>query len=57
MQVLTVALQAFKSQAPQGAPDWSGLMAAACLAILPSFALLLFFGRFVVQSVQSPRKK
>jgi multiple sugar transport system permease protein len=53
VQVLTVALQAFKSQAPQGAPDWTGLMAAACLAIVPTLALLLFFGRYVVQSVQS----
>ncbi|MBN3761642.1 carbohydrate ABC transporter permease [Burkholderia sp. Ac-20365] len=53
VQVLTVALQAFKSQAPQGAPDWTGLMAAACLAMAPMLALLLFFGRYVVESVQS----
>ncbi|WP_239483087.1 ABC transporter permease subunit [Paraburkholderia sp. C35] len=53
VQVLTVALQTFKSQAPQGAPDWTGLMAATCLAIVPTLALLLFLGRYVVQSVQS----
>jgi multiple sugar transport system permease protein len=52
MQVLTVALQAFKSQTPQGAPDWTGLMAAAFLTVLPTLALLIAFGRRVVESVQ-----
>ncbi|HTJ95628.1 MAG TPA: carbohydrate ABC transporter permease [Pararobbsia sp.] len=52
MQVLTVALQAFKSQTPQGAPDWTGLMAAAFLTVLPTLALLIVFGRRVVESVQ-----
>ena len=53
MQVLTVALQAFKEQAPQGAPDWTGLMAAVCLTVLPALALLIVCGRHVVESVQS----
>jgi ABC-type sugar transport system permease subunit len=53
IQVLTVALQAFKSQAPQGAPDWTGLMAATCLATVPTLALLLVFGRYVAESVRS----
>lgn len=53
MQVLTVALKAFMSQSPQGTPDWTGLMAAACLAVLPTLALLIGFGRYVVESVQS----
>jgi ABC-type sugar transport system permease subunit len=53
MQVLTVALQAFKAQAPQGAPDWTGLMAAASLAVLPILVLLVACGRHVVESVQS----
>lgn len=57
MQVLTVALQSFKSQAPQGTPDWPGLMAATCLAVLPTLALLIGFGRHVVDSVQSSRGK
>jgi len=49
---LPVALQAFKSQTPQGQPDWSGLMAAATIAVLPAVLLLIAFGRRVVESVQ-----
>ena len=52
MQVLTVALQSFKSQTPQGSPDWSGLMAATALAVVPVLVLLFLFGRKVVESVQ-----
>jgi multiple sugar transport system permease protein len=52
MQVLTVALQSFKSQTPQGQPDWTGLMAATALTVLPTLALLVVFGRKVVESVQ-----
>lgn len=52
LQVLPVALQTFKTQTPQGQPDWSGLMAAATVAVLPTVALLLVFGRRVVESVQ-----
>jgi multiple sugar transport system permease protein len=52
LQVLPVALQTFKTQTPQGQPDWSGLMAAATVAVLPTVALLLAFGRRVVESVQ-----
>jgi multiple sugar transport system permease protein len=51
-QVLPVALQTFKSQTPQGQPDWTGLMAAACLALIPIVALLVMMGRRVVESVQ-----
>lgn len=51
-QVLTVALQSFKSQTPQGQPDWTGLMAAVSIAILPTIGLLILFGRNVVESVQ-----
>lgn len=51
-QVLPVALQHFKSQTPQGQPDWTGLMAAATLTLLPTLALLAVFGRRVVESVQ-----
>lgn len=47
-QVLPVALQQFKSQTPQGQPDWTGLMAAATLTRLPTLALLAVFGRRVV---------
>ena len=51
-QVLPVALQSFKSQTPQGQPDWTGLMAAATLTLLPTLLLMLAFGRRVVESVQ-----
>jgi multiple sugar transport system permease protein len=52
MRVLTVALGVFRSQTPQGAPDWSGLMAGAILSILPSIALFIAFGRKAVNSIQ-----
>jgi multiple sugar transport system permease protein len=52
LQVLPTALQSFKSQTPQGQTDWTGLMAAACITALPTLALLLAFGRQVVESVQ-----
>ena len=52
MQVLTVALQSFQSQTPQGQPDWSGLMAATAITLLPTIVLLVFLGRRVVESVQ-----
>ena len=51
-QVLTVALQAFQSQSPQGQPDWTGLMAATTITLLPTIILLVFLGRRVVESVQ-----
>lgn len=51
-QVLPVALQAFKAQTPQGQVDWTGLMAAAGVALLPTLLLLVLAGRRVVESVQ-----
>ena len=51
-QVLTVALQAFQSQSPQGQPDWTGLMAATTITLIPTILLLVAFGRRVVESVQ-----
>ena len=52
MQVLTVALNSFQSQTPQGQPDWTGLMAATAITLLPTILLLVFLGRRVVESVQ-----
>jgi multiple sugar transport system permease protein len=52
LQVLPVALQAFKSQSPQGQIDWTGLMAASWVALLPTLLLLVVAGRRVVESVQ-----
>jgi multiple sugar transport system permease protein len=51
-QVLPVALQAFKAQSPQGQIDWTGLMAASSITLLPTLLLLVAFGRRVVESVQ-----
>jgi multiple sugar transport system permease protein len=51
-QVLPVALQSFKSQTPQGQPDWTGLMAATAITVLPTILMLVAFGRRVVESVQ-----
>lgn len=52
LQVLPVALQTFKSQTPQGQPDWTGLMAATAITVLPTVVLLLAMGRQVIESVQ-----
>ena len=51
-QVLPVALQSFKTQTPQGQPDWTGLMAATAITVMPTILLLVAFGRRVVESVQ-----
>ena len=47
----TVGLGVFKSQSPQGAPDWSGLMAATLIAALPVLLLFIAFGKRVVNSI------
>jgi multiple sugar transport system permease protein len=52
VRVLTVALAVFREQTPQGAPDWSGLMAGTASAIVPTMLLFVFFGRRVVDSIQ-----
>lgn len=51
VRVLTVGLSVFKSQSPQGAPDWSGLMAATLIAALPILILFIAFGKKVVNSI------
>lgn len=49
---LPVALQVFKTQTPQGTPDWTGLMSGTFIAIIPVFILLVVMGRRVVESLQ-----
>ena len=49
---LTVALQAFKSQQPQGGIDYPGLMAGTTLAVIPVLVLVVVLGRRVVESLQ-----
>ncbi len=52
VRVLTVALGIFRSQTPQGAPDWTGLMAGTIVAVIPTALIFIFFGRKVVDSIQ-----
>jgi multiple sugar transport system permease protein len=52
VRVLTVALGVFKSQTPQGSPDWAGLMAAALVSALPVLLLFVAFGKRIVNSIQ-----
>ncbi|BDS49303.1 MULTISPECIES: carbohydrate ABC transporter permease [Rhodoluna] len=51
--VLTVGLGVFKSQTPQGSPDWGGLMAGALVAAIPMVLLMIFFGKKIVGSIQA----
>jgi multiple sugar transport system permease protein len=51
VRVLTVALGVFRSQTPQGSPDWAGLMAATLIAALPIVVLFAVLGRRVVNSI------
>ncbi|MBB5234143.1 carbohydrate ABC transporter permease [Deinococcus budaensis] len=48
---LPVALQVFKSQTPQGVPDWTGLMAGTFITAIPVFLMLIILGRRVVESL------
>lgn len=50
-RLLTVALGVFRSQTPQGSPDWAGLMAASLIAALPIVLLFIAFGKRVVNSI------
>lgn len=52
VQVLTAALATFRTQSPQGSPDWTGLMAGTSLSMLPPLLLLLVMGRQIVTSLQ-----
>ncbi|RZU15933.1 carbohydrate ABC transporter membrane protein 2 (CUT1 family) [Kribbella rubisoli] len=51
VRVLTVALGVFRSQTPQGGPDWAGLMAATLIAALPMIILFLAFARRITNSI------
>lgn len=52
VRVLTVALGVFRGQLPQGAPDWTGLMAGTAVGMVPTLLILFFFGRKLVDSIQ-----
>ncbi|WP_341728424.1 carbohydrate ABC transporter permease [Brooklawnia sp.] len=51
VRVLTVALGIFRSQTPQGSPDWSALMAATLVAALPIMVLFGVLGKRIVNSI------
>lgn len=57
VRVLAVALADFQSQTGQRQPDWTGLMAAVMLSIIPMLFLLIFFGRRIVESLQTSGMK
>ena len=52
LRTLTVALGVFRSQTPQGQPDWTGMMAGTVLAIIPAFIIYAFLGKKIVNSIQ-----
>jgi multiple sugar transport system permease protein len=52
VRVMAVAINAFRTQQQSGSPDWTGLMACTILGAIPMIALLVFFGRKVVDSFQ-----
>lgn len=52
VRVLTVALSVFRSQTPQGQPDWPGLMAGTLLASVPIMVIFMALGRRISQSLQ-----
>ena len=52
VRVLTVALGIFRSQTPQGAPDWGGLMAGAIVAMIPILILFGLAGKKAIDSIQ-----
>lgn len=52
VRVLTVALGVFRSQTPQGAPDWAGLMAGTTMAIIPTIIIFMILGKQVLDSIQ-----
>ena len=52
VRTLTVALGIFRQQTPQGLPDWTGMMAGAFVAMVPTLLLFLLMGRRTVNSIQ-----
>jgi len=51
VRLLNVAMGIFRSQTPQGVPDWGGLMAGALISIVPLMFLFAFFGKKIVNSI------
>jgi multiple sugar transport system permease protein len=51
-RVLTVGLRIFLAQSPSADPDWSGLMAATTLTVIPVVIILALFGKKIIGSIQ-----
>ncbi len=51
VRVLTASLGNFRSQTPQGTPDWAGLMAATWVSCAPILLMLLATGKRLVNSI------
>lgn len=51
-RVLTVGLRVFLAQSPSADPDWSGLMAATTLTVIPVVIILALFGKKMIGSIQ-----
>jgi multiple sugar transport system permease protein len=50
-RLVTVALGVFLQQSPNTQPDWTGLMAASTLSVVPVLVLLILMGKRLVQSL------
>jgi len=58
VRVVAVALSDFMSQtAGSSSPDWSGVMAAVTISIIPILIVLGLFGRQIVESIQTSGMK
>ena len=51
VRTVTVALGVYLQQSPNTQPDWTGLMAASTLSVIPVALLLVFLGRRIVESL------
>jgi multiple sugar transport system permease protein len=51
VRTVTVALGVYLQQSPNTQPDWTGLMAASTLSVIPVALLLIFLGRRIVESL------
>ncbi|MGC0419398.1 carbohydrate ABC transporter permease [Embleya sp. AB8] len=50
-RVLTTGIGVFLQQSPNARPDWTGLMAASTLSVIPMLILLVVFGRRIVNGL------
>jgi len=51
VRTVTVALGVYLQSSPNRQPDWTGLMAASTISVIPVVILLAFLGRRIVESL------